>query len=138
MRVMYDLNIVLDVLLDRQPHAQLSRQALELAELRTVDGYLCACAIGTLDYLLTRGLNADVSRTHLATLHRLLKIASVTQTVIDTAIALHWPDLEDAVVHESARQQGIDAIVTRDRTGFSRSTVRVYTPAELVAIGGRT
>ncbi|MCB2264042.1 MAG: PIN domain-containing protein [Candidatus Thiosymbion ectosymbiont of Robbea hypermnestra] len=133
MRVLFDLNVLLDVLLNRVPHTADSTAALRLAETHAVEGYLCAAGVDTLDYLLTRGLGRKKARLHLGTIRKILRIAEVTETVIDTALALDWPDLEDAITHESARLQGIDVIVTRDIKGFSSAPLPIYTPSELIA-----
>ncbi|WP_133511348.1 PIN domain-containing protein [Candidatus Thiosymbion oneisti] len=137
MRVIFDLNVLLDVLLDRVPHATDSAAALRLAETHTVEGYLCAAGVGTLDYLLTRGLDRKQARFHLGNVRKTLHIAAVTEAVIDAALALDWPDLEDAIVHESARLGGVDAIVTRDLADFSAASLAIFVPKQLVAVATR-
>lgn len=104
-----------------------------LSENGVVEGLICACSIGTLDYLLTKALGSDASRRHLATLSEILTVAGVSSDVIAAALGLGWPDLEDAIVHEGARLAEGDAVVTRDRSKFTRAGLRVYTPAELLA-----
>jgi hypothetical protein len=54
---------------------------------------------------------------------------------------LGWPDtldagfvdFEDAVLHEAGRSIGVDAIVTRDRSGFAMATLPVFTPDTFLA-----
>ena len=52
--------------------------------------------------------------------------------VLRRALALGWPDFEDAVCASAAEFCGCDAIVTRDPKGFAESPVRVVDcPASL-------
>ncbi len=137
MRVIFDLNVLLDVLLNRAPHATDSAAALRLAETHIVEGYLCAAGVDTLDYLLIRGLDRKQARFHLGNVRKTLHIAAVTEAVIDAALALNWPDLEDAIVHESARLCGVDAIVTRNPVDFSTASLPIFGPKQLTAIATR-
>ena len=41
--------------------------------------------------------------------------------------------VEDAVLHEAARNAGAAAIVTRDGVDFAKATVPVFDPQELLA-----
>lgn len=50
------------------------------------------------------------------------------------ALALDFPDYEDGVLHEAARETGASAIVTRDSEGFAAARLRIYAPGELVQI----
>jgi hypothetical protein len=52
--------------------------------------------------------------------------------VLTDALALGFPDYEDAVLHESARHAGASASVTRDRPGFVKGQLTVYDPGELL------
>lgn len=132
-RVLLDTNVILDVLLDRAPHADASTGVLALAERGGIQAYLCASAVDTLDYLLSKALGTKASRRHLHTLRRIVQIAPVDQVVVDAALDRRWPDLEDAIVHESAVHAGLDAIITRNTKDFRGASLPLYTPAEFLA-----
>lgn len=134
MRALIDLNVILDVLLDRQPHSAASAQVLAAVETRQIDGLLCAASIDTLDYLLGKAIPDRDRRSILQTLRRLFGIATVDAAVIDAALALDWSDLEDAIVHESARLAGASLLITRNPRDFSPSPLTVLTPTEFVAL----
>jgi predicted nucleic acid-binding protein len=134
LKVLVDLNIVLDTLLDREGFSESSAQVLAAAERGKLAGYLCATSVDTLDYLLTRALDRKSARRHLRTVRRLLRIATVDESVIDAAISAGWADLEDAIVHESARMADLDGIMSRDKKGFRQSLLPVYAPQALPAL----
>ena len=53
--------------------------------------------------------------------------------MLERALRLDFDDFEDAVVHEAARACGAAAIVTRDAAGFSRCSLPVLEPVELLS-----
>lgn len=65
------------------------------------------------------------------TLLSLFEIAAVNRTVLDAALDLDFPDYEDAVLHEAARQVSAQGIVTRNPRHFKKAVLPVYTPEEL-------
>ncbi len=134
MIVLVDTNVVLDVLLDRAPHADAAARLLAAIEDHRLTGLLGATTVTTLHYIAARTLGERRARRHITTLLSLFEIAPVTGDVLRDATSLGWADFEDAVLHESARAAGADAIVTRDRKGFARAKLRTYTPAELLAL----
>ena len=133
MRVLIDLNVILDVLQDRSPHAEMSARVLALVETGRVEGCICAVSFATLDYILAKVVDMPTRRRHLRVVHRLLTVAAVDAQVIDSAINLGWGDFEDAIVHESARLAGASAIVTRNLNDYGSATLRVYSPSEFCA-----
>ncbi|MFZ5484078.1 MAG: PIN domain-containing protein [Pseudomonadota bacterium] len=137
MRIAIDLNVLLDVLLDREPHVEHSSRVLALLEQGLAEGYFCAASVDTLDYILTKAYALPERRKHLSTVRRLLAIATVDATVIDAALNLGWDDLEDAIVHESARLAGATAIVTRNPDDFAGASIAIHTPTEFCAIANQ-
>jgi len=79
---------LLDVLRDRQAHADASTSALHLATVGAVQGYLCASGVDTLAYLLRKGAGRVGVMRDRITLRRILRIAEVTESVIDSALRL--------------------------------------------------
>ncbi|MGH7546042.1 MAG: PIN domain-containing protein [Gemmatimonadota bacterium] len=133
MRILFDTNVVLDVLLNRAPHARIAAELLARVERRTLVGLLGSTSITTLHYLLRKARGDAGARTHVRRLLELFEVAAVTRPVLERALDLGFGDFEDAVLHESALLAGADGVVTRDPDGFRRAEVRVYRPNELAA-----
>lgn len=133
MRVVIDTNVVLDVLLDRQPHSTASSLVMSFADSGRIEGLLGATTLTTVYYLVRRILGSDQARIHIRKLIGTSIIAPVDNGVLNDALALNFADFEDAVLHESGRHAGATGIVTRDRTGFANGMLRVYSPDELLA-----
>lgn len=64
---------------------------------------------------------------------RVFSVAPVDHDVLRRALALDWPDFEDAVCAASAEACECEGIVSRDPRGFPRSPVQVIDPATALA-----
>ncbi len=134
MRVLFDTNVVLDVLLAREPYARAAVSLVKRVERSRLEGLLCATTLTTIHYLAGRVLGAAGAREAVADLLALFEIAPVARPVLEDALRSSFKDFEDAVLNESARRAGADAIVTRNAAAFRTSTLLIYTPSELAAL----
>ncbi|MDX1253606.1 MAG: PIN domain-containing protein [Gammaproteobacteria bacterium] len=128
MRVIFDTNVVLDVLLDREPFAGDAAHLFASVEREELDACLCATTITTIHYLASKALGSDQARILVKKLLSLFEIAPVNRPVLESAEELGFTDFEDAVLHEAARHVGVQAIVTRDPKGFAQAALPIYTP----------
>jgi predicted nucleic acid-binding protein len=127
-RILFDVNVVLDVLLDREPHAEASAAAWAAIETGVAEGLLAAHAVTTVHYLIRKERGAARAKAIVSTILRVFGIATVDSAVIREALQLSCSDFEDAVTAAAARLSHCDCIVTRDPKGFHGSPVRVLTP----------
>lgn len=134
MRILFDTNVILDLLLDRKPHSQAAGELLSAVESSQISGYVCATTITTIHYLTTKVVGARKARTEIRKLLSLLEVAPVNRTVLDGAVRSKITDYEDAVICEAARHIGADALVTRNVRDFKSSGIRVYSPVEMVKV----
>jgi predicted nucleic acid-binding protein len=132
MRVLFDTNVVVDVLKDRAPFADVASALFDAVEARTLVGVLGATTITTLFYLLRKSEGRDVALQKLRILLQRFEVAPVGRGVIEGALSLGFSDFEDAVLHEAGRHVHAEAIVTRNARDFRSSVLPVYTPDELL------
>lgn len=134
MKILFDTNVILDVLLAREPHAPIAAQLLSLVDTHELRGVLCATTITTIHYLASRSAGARKAGVYIAELLAMFSVAPVNEKILSGALELHFPDFEDAVLHQAAVASRCEAIVTRNRKDFTRATLPVYEPKELLAI----
>lgn len=127
-RILFDINVVLDVLLDRQPYAEASAAAWSAVEAGILEGMLAAHAVTTIHYLIRKEGGQAKARRIISAILRVFGVAAVDGAVIQEALQLPFSDFEDAVTAAAARVAGCDCIVTRDPRGFRGSPVRSLTP----------
>jgi predicted nucleic acid-binding protein len=136
-RLLFDVNVVLDVLLDRRPHAEASAAAWAAVETGIAEGLLAAHAVTTIHYLVRKEMGATKTRRIISAILRVFGVAAVDGAVIQEALELSCPDFEDAVTAAAARLAGCDYIVTRDPKGFHGSAVRSLTPEAVMPLLGK-
>jgi predicted nucleic acid-binding protein len=134
LKIIFDTNIVLDVLLDREPFSTAAALLFSKVEKGELSGYLCATTITIIHYLIYKALGARKAQEHVGTLLSLFEIAPVNRAVLEGALRSRFEDFEDAVIHEAAIHSGVEALVTRDSGGFKRATTPVYSPDELLRV----
>jgi len=131
LKVLFDTNVVLDVLLDREPHVTASAEILSRVETGEISGWLCATTVTTLFYLIARSADSPRALADIRKLLSLFEIAPVNRPVLEAALTAGFTDFEDAVLHEAARQIDAAAIVTRNGGDFKKAQMPVYSPDEL-------
>ena len=127
-RILFDTNVVLDVLLDRQPHVEASAAAWAAVETGISEGMLAAHAVTTIHYLVRKEMGNIKARRIVTAILRVFGVAAVDGAVVQEALQLPFSDFEDAVTAAAARLAGCECIVTRDPKGFRGSPVRSLTP----------
>lgn len=133
MKWLLDVNVVLDVLTERQPWVDHSAEILARVERGEATGYLAAHTVTTLYYLLSTHRGRDVAREHTGLLLRLFDIVAVDQDRLLQALDLHLPDFEDAVQAACAEKQGVDVLVTRNERDFEGLGLEVLSPVALLS-----
>lgn len=133
MTALVDTNVVLDVMLGREPHLPDSAAVLAAVETGQCAGLLCATTITTIHYIAERQIGSRASLSRIAGLMSIFGVAAVNQAVLGEAIKQAMTDFEDAVLHEAALQSGAHCIVTRNVDDFSLAEIPVYTPAQFIA-----
>ena len=134
MRAIVDTNVVLDVLLEREPFVNPAVEVFRLAEESRIVAFICATTVTTIDYLLVKSLQKPKAREALHRLISLFEIATVNRPVIERALVSKILDFEDAVLNEAAQMAGADFVITRNTKDFVGSTLKVCDPNEFLAL----
>jgi predicted nucleic acid-binding protein len=134
LNILFDVNVILDALLDRQPFSGQALALMDSAERSVINGILCAGSATTLFYLLEKNLSGAIARRNIALLLEIFEIAPVTRAIIEESLASGFADFEDAVVHQSAVAINADGIVTRNCRDFKKSSITIYSPQELMTV----
>jgi predicted nucleic acid-binding protein len=132
-KVLFDTNVVLDVLLAREPHVDVAAQLFSLVDNGSIDGVISATTVTTIHYIAAKTVGANAAARHLGELLAMFDVACVDRPVLQSALGLKYPDFEDAVLHEAAKASGAEAIVTRNIKDFASAELPVFAPDELMA-----
>ena len=127
-QILIDLNVILDVTLDRTDHVEASAALLAAIESGRASGFLAAHGFPTFFYVVRKSAGGVRARQVVAQLARFLRVAAIDQSVIERAMSLGFADFEDAVTAVAAETAGCDLIATRDPRGFVGSPVKAVSP----------
>jgi predicted nucleic acid-binding protein len=133
MRPLLDINVVLDVLLVRQPWFPDAERVWDAHRNGHITAAIAAFTVPTIFYVVRR--QTDLARAHDAVRICLATFAviPVQRSTLELARTLPGSDFEDSLQMACAIEDHADAIVTRDPSGFVGSPVTVLTPADLIA-----
>ncbi|NIA11136.1 MAG: PIN domain-containing protein [Nitrospiraceae bacterium] len=134
MKVLFDTNILLDLLLDRKPFSDAASKLFTFAEKDDITGVLCATTITTIYYLIEKYRDRQTAREAIGLLLKVFEIASVNRAVLETAIELNFKDFEDGVIYASAIHSGCSYVVTRNTKDFIEKNIPVFEPEEFIRI----
>lgn len=132
-RVLFDSDVLLDVLAQRQSFVVASTQALNTVKQGQVQGYISGHAVTNIFYILRRQIGNEATKELLSRLLQHLQVVSVTDEVIRAALQSPITDFEDAVTSETAKAAGLKVIVTRNISDFIASSVPAMRPEEFLA-----
>jgi hypothetical protein len=132
--VLFDLNIILDVLQERVEFYEFSALLLARAETGAIQGWLAAHSVTTLFYLIAKDKSPEQARVAITSLLQFLRIASIDQDTIEQALNLPYRDFEDAVQMSATLRNQVDFLLTRNPRDYQPAPVPVIQPAELLAI----
>ena len=133
-KVLIDLDIILDTLQKREPHYANSARVLAYAETGPIEGLVAAHSWTTLFYLYGKDQSAGQARVHITELLQFLSVAAVDQDVVEQALNLPYKDFEDAVQMMAAVRAGAQYVVTRNVDDYKAGPLPVLRPAELLAL----
>ena len=134
LKVLFDLNIILDVLQKRPEFYDFSARLLARAETCEIQGWLAAHSVTTLFYLIAKDKSPEQARVAVTCLLQFLKVAPVDQSTIEQALNLPYRDFEDAVQMSAGLHIHADYLLTRNVKDYQPALHIVIQPAELLAI----
>lgn len=135
MLVLFDTNIILDVLEKRQPFFTASKSVLECCISNKVNGYIALHSISNIFYILRKRYSATDRKLLLLHILDLLQIADAGHESVRAALQRDdFSDFEDCLQDECAKQIHADYIVTRNINDFSTSKIPAIVPEDLLKI----
>lgn len=132
MEVLLDTNVVLDVLLNREPWVKSASIIWHAIDEKRVTGYIAACTLADIAYIARRLKDQATARVALDLCLQTFEICPVDRRTVDEAMQLPGKDFEDNVQIACAIFAGVSAIVTRDSAGFQATAIPALSPDEFV------
>ena len=136
-KLLLDINIVLDVILEREEFLEESGMILSLVEYREAEGYVASHTITTAHYLTAKSRDRQTANISISALLGIVQVVPLESADFHQAFQFPMNDYEDAVQVAAALKIGADCLVTRNTRDFKSlpdEMLRVRSPAEVLAI----
>jgi predicted nucleic acid-binding protein len=124
MKLLFDTNVVFDVIERRAPHYAASLQMLKLAQHGTVNAALASHTIANAFYKYKKAVVPDLENRFLHD----FEIVCGDAHLVRTALNLGMADLEDVLQVAAAMAWKAAFIITRNERDFKRSPIPALSP----------
>ena len=132
-RWLVDSDVLIDIALDREPHVDLSREAVDLLQQQRQQLFIAWHTASNVFYNVRRQATLPVARAFITSLLDFAEVAPTTTDNLRYALELLMPDFEDAMQVAAARACDAQFIITRNVRDFGRSPIPVLSPADALA-----
>ncbi len=126
-KVFVDSDIVLDLLSARQPHYPHAAELFTLADEDTIKIYVSSLTFANVHYVLSKQLSAGQARKMLLKFKTLIHVLSVNDKIIELALASDFKDFEDAIQYNTAIENDISTLLTRNLKDFKKANITILT-----------
>lgn len=134
MRVLLDTNVVLDFILKRPPFDTEAKEIFARAARREIEIFVSPITPINVFYTTRKEKDKDAAFLAVQGLLKITEIAQTDKAVLQNAFAANFDDYEDAVQHECAVAENLDAIVTRNSKDYKNASVKICSPSEFLQI----
>ena len=132
-KVLLGADVLLDLFLEREPHHDAALRLLTSLRRGPTRGFTSPVILANVNSILAKARGKTYSLDKLRSLRGMLNIAPIDQGMVDAALNSPHKDFEDSMQMQCALGNGIGTLITRNIEHYSKSRVRVTTPAEYLA-----
>lgn len=132
-RPLIDINVLLDVLGEREPFLADAERIWTAAETKQIDGLISADSFSTLYYLLRQASNARTAQRGISHLLSVFEVVELDKQILQQALDSPVKDFEDAIQYHCAVRGKADCIVTRDLRHYRNADLPVMSPDAFLA-----
>ncbi len=131
-KVFVDSDIVLDLLSGRQPHYNYAAELFSLADKNSIKLYVSSLTFANVNYILSKQVPAGQARKMLLKFKTLINVLSVNDKIIELALASDFNDFEDAIQYNTAIENGITTLLTRNLKDFKKAEIAILTAQQFL------
>jgi predicted nucleic acid-binding protein len=131
-KILIDTDILIDVALNRAPHANRAGRLLDCLERNDASGFMAWHSASNFYYLVSPKRGKQDTRSFLLELTDFVEIASCSTESLRQAARLDLKDFEDAMQVAAALACGADVIATRNVRDYVKSPIEAATPGSIL------
>ena len=134
MRLVLDINVLLDVVLERDPWARPAAELLAALESNQAQGFVAAHTLPTVYYVVAKNQDRETATAAMHDLLRLLDVVPIEKQDFFRALSLPMNDFEDAVQAAAAFRIDAEYLVTRNESDFKGASIATATPSTILSL----
>lgn len=133
-KVFVDSDIILDLLMKREPYYAASVKLFGLIENKKIEGYVSSLIFSNLFYIIKKLENKEKAINSLKKLKILLNILPIDNKIIELGLTSNFKDFEDSLQYYAAIENGIKTLITRNINDYKSAKINIYTADEYINI----
>lgn len=132
-KLFIDSDVLLDLLLGREPFSEDTATLIEKSIESEVKLYTSLLSIANMHYIIGRLENKNKADLKTQKVLKIVGIENLGQSVIDKASKSKFKDFEDSIQNFCAVEAGHEIIITRNTKDYKESELSILTPREYLA-----
>ncbi len=133
-KVFLDSDILLDVLMKREPFYLSATNIIELSNKREIVSFVSSSCYANVFYVLRRFSNSEKAKSAIKALSNFLNILTVDSRIIQMALDSDLRDFEDAIQYFTAKSHNLKYIITRNIKDYRIDDISVMTAEDFLKI----
>jgi predicted nucleic acid-binding protein len=131
-KVFIDSDILLDLLLKREPFFIFSQTLLIEGRKKIININTSALVIANIHYVLAKNIGKELAKESIRVLINSVNVLPFEVDTIELAINSEFADFEDAIQHYVAQKNDCDAIISRNLKHYKKSHLPVLTAEQFL------
>ena len=132
MIVLLDTDVLVDLALDRRPHAEPAAALVDALERRLGNAFVAWHSVSNFYYVVAPSRGKDSARSFLMELAQFVDVSPTTTESLRFAGGLEMKDFEDALQVAAAMACEADVIATRNLRDYAKAPVKAVKPAAVL------
>jgi len=133
-KIFIDSDIILDVVLQREPFFKSSQKVMAYIEKNKFQGFTSALILANCFYIISNIKNKELAENAISKIRSILTILPFTDKEIGESLNSGFKDFEDGVQYFVALNNGIDTIITRNISDYKEMHLNVFKPKEFLSL----
>ena len=131
--IFVDTDVILDLFIRREPHHQEALRLFTHLKRSKTGCFTSPIVIANAYYILTKIRDKRYALDKMRKLRKLLSIAPIDATIIDSALGSSHKDFEDSIQYFCALRNGIKTIITRNTRDYPKAEITITNPGEYLS-----
>jgi len=128
-----DTNVLMDVLVQREPFVKDSHAVWTLVNEAQFQGFISAISFNNVAYVVRKTESPQKIKQGLRMLRDSFQLVPLDKQILNQAIESDWKDFEDAIQYFSALRAGASSLIARNTTHFPPGEMAIETPTQFLA-----